>query len=198
MKSNIMRSAIMLVCVGTLLNVGCLGMPKNLTERFRRNPPSMQRYPRLGSLCLGGVYVVVQDMLLESSPARNRYCLECFGYSGDPKTPEEYLSSKNKWREIKGVVYAGTIVRGDRVEKWRQLMVTSWGGIVYRIETGEFAGKLLAPMPPMLSYGGNSTLIINPEVLREISPPYLDARGEPLGQVGEEARGVTGFLGDWD
>ena len=194
MKLNISRIAMMLVCAGTLLNAGCLGMPTNLTERFRRNPQSMQRYPRLGSLCLGGKYVVVKDMLLIGSPARNRYRLTYFDFAGHPKTPEEYLANKGKWEVLEGIIYAGTIVRGDRVEKWRQLMVTSWGGTVYRIETGQHAGKLLSPEPMMLSYGENSTLIINPEVLREISPPYLDARGQPLGQEREEARWVAGYL----
>ena len=183
----------------SILVFGCAGIPgttQNWTRYFQEKPNRLGDYPHLvGTPILGGVYELRKDMLLVGAPGRNRYTIRDFGASGFPQTPEEYYADKHRSALsalVHGFLKSGTRLRGTKVERYLTTSpsVPSRQGVIYEIMDGSHQGKLLAGIIPLVENDlmGSVERVdpkmleqrTNPEIVREITPPYLDIRGQPV------------------
>ena len=183
-----MRNSLLLWTVlfaGMLCCSGCTHMGRiNWTKRFERNPDLMERYPGFGALRLGTLYEVQRDMPLVRSSLRGYYRLTGFGSPGKPRSMEDFEGGQGDWWNFYGVVEKGTLIRAHRVASWIDRFGSGdgWSGIVYRIETGPHADKLLIPWPLVIDQSIDNPFgfVINQETMRLVKEGDLDAAGNPL------------------
>ena len=176
----------LLIC--TCFVSGCAGT-KNWTDYFQNQPAKLKEHPRFfNTPILGGVYELKKDQLLIEAPGKNRYRLSGFGAAGLPRSPEDYFAGRGNQKGVYGVMRAGTKIRGVKVEKYvsSSPSVATRQGVIYEIMNGPHEGKLMPGIIPLVENDltGNSEPMdpamlkqkLNPELVHEIRPPYLDIR----------------------
>jgi len=172
----------------------------NITQALYDDPDFMMEFMphsarQVDELKLGGEYELLHDMWLirGGNQARNRYRLRMVGKSIHtfPRDREAFEKRPRHYRDIvDGVVDEGTVLRAVRVEYFRpSIHGSSFAGIVFQIQNGTHIGKLILGIGEiMLTHQlGRFDGQTNPEFLREIKPPYLNAAGLPLVEEGNES-----------
>ena len=155
--------------ISTIL-AGCLSArvvqvtPRNISKWIETEYPYQTEYLETGT-----VYRLTKDMVLTTSTAPGRFYLTRFGYSELPRSTAEYKNSPEKWREhMRGIVLAGTLLCGERVERFYPQLLSSdidWLGVTCRILNGEHKGKLIIPSGWAFSEVGSIQNKPDPEYL---------------------------------